>query len=484
MKRYTIPIALLLAGILFGVGVAYLALGLSALPDKQADTAHASAAPVSANDWCAEHRVPESQCTLCNPGLIEGFKERGDWCGEHDIPESHCRLCNPGLTFANEPIEMVTAEPVAVSVYFPPNETACASDKATIRFANALTAERIGLKVEPVLAAATLEAVAAPAEVVFDDTRSAALTTPIPATVVRWFAEPGRLVSTGQPLVELESPEMAELQSDFLQARAELTVAERHRQRAEDLDKQGMIPKSELDEAIAEFTAAQSRVDGLGGSLRSAGLDRDDLKKLTEERAASARWTIRAQSGNSLLERRARPGEMLQAGSTLGLIGDPNALWIEAHIREQDLSAFRTRQRVRFTADGAALSQAEGEVIWVSQYLEPDSRTGIVRSKVLSGTDQIRANLFGRIELIDSDPGGTLLVSREAVQWEGCCHLVFVQEATDRYRPRKVTIGRGTNTHYAVTSGVQEGDLVVTAGSFLLKTELKKESLGAGCTDH
>jgi cobalt-zinc-cadmium efflux system membrane fusion protein len=58
---------------------------------------------------------------------------------------------------------------------------------------------------------------------------------------------------------------------------------------------------------------------------------------------------------------------------------------------------------------------------------------------------------------------------------------VFVQEAVDRYRPRKVTIARGDNDHYRVFSGILPGEKVVVDGSYLLKTELKKGSIGAGC---
>ncbi len=48
-------------------------------------------------DWCGEHGVPESQCTRCNPALVEGFKAKGDWCSEHDLPKSQCIACDPGL---------------------------------------------------------------------------------------------------------------------------------------------------------------------------------------------------------------------------------------------------------------------------------------------------------------------------------------------------------------------------------------------------
>ena len=48
-------------------------------------------------DWCAEHGVPESVCTKCNPKLIADFKQKGDWCKEHNLPESQCVQCDPTL---------------------------------------------------------------------------------------------------------------------------------------------------------------------------------------------------------------------------------------------------------------------------------------------------------------------------------------------------------------------------------------------------
>ncbi|MEZ4370746.1 MAG: hypothetical protein R3B07_07965 [Polyangiaceae bacterium] len=62
-------------------------------------SAHApsDAVPGTHEDWCAEHQVPESQCTRCNASLIPAFKATGDWCVEHNLPESQCLACNPEL---------------------------------------------------------------------------------------------------------------------------------------------------------------------------------------------------------------------------------------------------------------------------------------------------------------------------------------------------------------------------------------------------
>ena len=74
----------------------------------------------------------------------------------------------------------------------------------------------------------------------------------------------------------------------------------------------------------------------------------------------------------------------------------------------------------------------------------------------------------------------TVIVPQEAVQWEGCCNVVFVSETRDRFRPRKVKVEFASGQGYAV-SGLKPGEKIVTHGSYMLKTELMKGSIGAGC---
>jgi len=49
--------------------------------------------------WCAEHGVPEKDCSLCLPEaeVKRRFKDVGDWCKEHDRAKSQCFKCDPTL---------------------------------------------------------------------------------------------------------------------------------------------------------------------------------------------------------------------------------------------------------------------------------------------------------------------------------------------------------------------------------------------------
>lgn len=440
---------------------------------------HATSA---AADWCAEHRVPESQCTLCHPELIAEFKAKNDWCAPHDLPESHCRLCNPGISFPQELFPMIASpEPIETSIFFPANAQGCATDQSIIQFASAETASRAGLTIEPAIVTSELAPLEAPAEIHFDEARIALLTSSIPVTVIRWLAEPGQRVKEGEPLAILESPEMANLQAEYLKAQADNLVRQQEFNRLKSMRERDLISTADLESTEGNARVAQAHLAGAEGLLRAAGYADIDMEELAKNQKVSPRYMLRSPKSGVLVERKAPLGEQLEEGTSLAIVGDPSALWIEAQVREKDLREIHEGQPVEFSADGLAIDRVGGSVIWVAQYLDPRTRSATVRARITSSPEAIRANLFGRARFHTSASNGAVVIPKDAVQWEGCCNVVFVQEAPDRYRPRKVTIERGDNDHYRVVNGLEAGEPIVVKGSYLLKTELKKSSIGAGC---
>jgi len=57
----------------------------------------------SYEDWCAEHQVPETQCTRCDASLIPAFQAAGDWDAEHGLPKSQCTIHDPNLKIVRPP---------------------------------------------------------------------------------------------------------------------------------------------------------------------------------------------------------------------------------------------------------------------------------------------------------------------------------------------------------------------------------------------
>ncbi|HEX2896482.1 MAG TPA: efflux RND transporter periplasmic adaptor subunit, partial [candidate division Zixibacteria bacterium] len=182
-----------------------------------------------------------------------------------------------------------------------------------------------------------------------------------------------------------------------------------------------------------------------------------------------------------VVERKAQIGQLLEKGNAFALLADPNSMWIEASLSEEQIRHVKVGQLLTFTSDGKGLNRVGAKIIWVSKHLDTHTRTGIVRAKLLDSPGKFQSGEFGHVQIATNGESGVTLVPKDAVQWEGCCSVVFVKETDSRFRPRKVQFTEGTGPYYQVTSGVKPGEEVVVDGAFLLKTELKKTSLGAGC---
>ncbi|MEZ5357289.1 MAG: efflux RND transporter periplasmic adaptor subunit [Candidatus Zixiibacteriota bacterium] len=437
-------------------------------------------------DWCGEHFVPESACTKCNPALIAQFKESGDWCAGHDVPESQCRPCNPGLQFPQEMILQEreleeAAHAVEVSLFFRPNASVCATNDALIQFASAQTVSRCGISTVQTRSALLETAIEAPAEVVFDESKTTVITSTVPGLVSRWMVSPGDVVSAGEPLAKVQSPEVARLQATLLAAHASYTAEKNELMRSEKLRANSLISDSEFERQASRSEQAKSEFQSAHGLLLAAGVAQSDIEELLNTGTISNQFILRASGAGVVVDRIAQIGELLDAGRAFAVLADPSAMWIEARLSEEQIRQVSPGQMLTFATDGRGQARVGGEIIWVSRFLDQHSRTGTVRARVIDPYHGLHAGEFGRASIIGREDRSIVLVDKDAVQWEGCCNVVFVKETIDRYRPRKVEIIDGEGPYYQVVNGLNAGEEVVVDGSFLLKTELKKSSIGAGC---
>jgi cobalt-zinc-cadmium efflux system membrane fusion protein len=91
--------------------------------------------------------------------------------------------------------------------------------------------------------------------------------------------------------------------------------------------------------------------------------------------------------------------------------------------------------------------------------------------------------MYGRAHIDVDDVRSGVVVPRDAVQQAKGVSLAFVRLQDDLYETRRVRVGARSGEHVHLMAGVRAGELVVTEGSFLLKTETLKGSIGAGCCE-
>jgi cobalt-zinc-cadmium efflux system membrane fusion protein len=95
----------------------------------------------------------------------------------------------------------------------------------------------------------------------------------------------------------------------------------------------------------------------------------------------------------------------------------------------------------------------------------------------------LKAGSFLRAQIEVTADHEALLIPREAVQHAEGRTLVFVKRGATLFEPVAVRTGEPAGELVEVLSGLAPGAEVVTTGSFVLKTEIMKASIGAGCCD-
>lgn len=425
-------------------------------PESFCPTCNPGAAPEldhERGDWCAEHGLPESKCTKCNVELIAKYKLAGDWCGAHGYPESACPICNRA---AGTPV------PSAIE------------PGTKIRFKSAEIEDAAGIGVAEARSAALGVDVECTARLTFDQNRVADIRAPISGVVQQVLVDLGQRVEKGQALFTLESPRVGELQGQVRAARQRAASAKANFDRQRDLRKSDINSARQLELARHELESADGELHALKSGLRIAGASGN---------RSQGRYQLRAPKAGSIVRRSATVGTFATEEVSLATIADPSALWAMLEVREVDAAPLRLGQEVVLHVDGLPNQRFVGKITWISSEVDVRTRTVAARAEVPNPEAQLRANQFARATVTVAPVQNAVTVPRGSVQRLGEESVVFVRTDEQTFEPRVVSIGRSTKDLVEVIGPVAAGDQVATEGAFLLKTELSKESIGAGCCE-
>lgn len=463
------------------------------------------------DDWCGEHSVPQSACVECSPDLMPRAKERG-WCKLHGVPE--CTLCDPELAQLPE-TPLVTAadlDRAKRSLDFAPrpaNNKVCRSHHRRIQFTAAAAADKAGVVVEPVWTAPALEYVAAPGEVGYDQTRVAHLSSRAPGSVWRVFKHLGDPVKAGDVLALVDAAEVGKAKAELLQALALLQL--KSQTLASIRSSSGAVPEVRVREAEAAAHEVEIRVGAGCQSLTNLGLPLEEAEvrslppeqlkaklhllgipapvtgMLDAKRVTSNLLPLVAPMDGVITSREVVAGEVVDNGRILFELVDPTRLWLTLDAKGEDARKLRVGLPVRFSPDAGG-EELTGKLAWVSTQADPRTRTVKARADLADPEGRHRANTFGSGKVILREEANAVSVPNEAVQWEGCCHVVFVRDkdylkagSPKVFHVRKVRLGARDEKNTEVVAGVLPGELVVTKASGLLLTELQRADLGEGC---
>lgn len=382
-------------------------------------------------------------------------------CKEHGVPEAECTICHPEL-----------AGKAASGV--------CETEKVKIRFASPGVAGDVGIETTEVKPQPLEETVTANGRVAFDATRTARLSPRIPGVIREIKRGLGEDVEAGEILFVVDSMEMGEAQSAFLQAEVAAELASRNASREKALSERSATSQRELLAAEAEQQSSQAALSRAADRLRNLGLSQEEVDRLRKERKVSSFLPGTAPFPGTVVEHSGTLGELADPSHPILTVTDLSRVWVILDLFEQSIGKVAVGQEAVFTADAYPDRSFKGTLAWISAQMDPETRTVPARMEVKNAKRMLKANLFGKVAVTVRTEEAALAVPKAAVQWEGCHNVVFVPVGPGLYQTRKVELGCERGSDYEVVAGLLPGERVVTTGSFLMKTEILKTSIGAG----
>ena len=110
--------------------------------------------------------------------------------------------------------------------------------------------------------------------------------------------------------------------------------------------------------------------------------------------------------------------------------------------------------------------------------MEEKTRTLEVRIEVNNSTGKLKPGMFAEVEVVTSVLQNVLVIPDEALQTLDEEQIVFIASGINEFTKHVVKVGREQGGLTEILAGLQDGDQVVTKGSFILKSELLKGELG------
>lgn len=346
----------------------------------------------------------------------------------------------------------------------------------------------------------------------------------------RAFAKAGAF---SQPSLTAARNELSEAQTEQSAAKSELTGAQTRLDRAERLNREGLIARAEYEQAKLDVQQAQIRLERAAERIRLAQetysrenrlagqgllnareiqaveaeeraarleLDRARIEfrasqsallgahravQNAQEHARASRGGSQGSSGNVVLtapitgtitDMHATIGQAVERSSDLFDIEDLRRVWVTANVPEADIARVQKGTPVTVTTSAYPGKVFSGRVNLVGARLDAKSRTLPVQCLVPNPDGKLRGDLFASVRIDTHRSIRTLAVPIGAIGGEGNDAVVFV-EIDGAFRPRTVKVGRTDGTFAEISEGLEPGERVATSGIFVLQSEMRKDEL-------
>ena len=300
----------------------------------------------------------------------------------------------------------------------------------------------------------------------------------------------GARVRKGDPILEIESVELGRAREELLRELSGLRVSARAYERAKTLVEAKAISAGEFQAREGDYLAKKAAAEAAERALHLYGVGDEEIAALRTSVESNGtlpsghetpRLVLRAPFDGRVIDRKVTPGSLFEALQPLVTVADLSSVWVFLQAYEKDLALLHKGVGVTIRTEAYPQDAFEGRVDFLGSVVDNTTRTVRVRATAGNHTERLRPGMFVKAQVHIPKPKAeakaTVAVPQAALQTLEGRTTMFVETEPGVFVRHFVETGHTFEGFTEILSGVNVGDLIVSEGSFVLKSEFAKASL-------
>ena len=314
----------------------------------------------------------------------------------------------------------------------------------------------------------------APGQVFAAPDQISKVSAPINGRVANIFAHEGERVNKGDPLLELESLEFANLIADFLEIMAEINYQQQQVERLEVLAEEKITPERTLQRAQADLQMAETKLNASHARLLAVGVPYSTIEKWdTQNSRPQSRLIIYAPITGIINEHLIDLGQSVNAYEEMLDIIDNKKVLVRGFVSASDAPFLQAGDSVmiaeRSKTDAASALQLQATVTSVNPALDQVNKSIVLNSVVETKNNWPIVGQNVRLTYTARSNEGTISIPMSAIQFDEQDATVFVQHSPLQYEKRPVKVRRTTAEYALIESGLKPAEKIAVTQVFSLK---------------
>ncbi len=300
----------------------------------------------------------------------------------------------------------------------------------------------------------------------------------------------GKTVKKGDVLFEIESPELGLAVGMYRKNKALAALALKNLEREKSLVAQKLSPEADAVDAQMKYDEYRVELESAGNTLGVMGLDAKAIAALTADGQAGkpSVLPVQAPQSGTVIQKHLDMGETIERGKDVLTVADLSSVWVWLKVYEGDLAVLASEAkkgalRVQIAVSSLPERTFEGKIDLISAIMDEDTRTVKIRSVLANADGLLRPGMFCAANIVFETAEKVIAVPKNAVMFDEGKYFVF-RMVRDGFALRAdVEPGRVFADSIEITRGLNEGARIVTEGAFVLKSDVLRAKMGAGCAD-